>query len=148
MLIAFTWQQWFAHALQCYVIRRLPVLFVIKRLICLPPGLTLKALYDTPHSGFTFSYVSYTVEPLITDTAGDSNFVRYRRCTLVGVRQETYGGNSGNRNFVLYWRCPLIRVSVIRGSTVIDSHIALYRFYRLVVVMEAHCFWYDLNIYV
>jgi hypothetical protein len=31
----------------------------------------------------------------------------------------TYGGDSGNRIFVLYWRCPLIRVSVIRGSTVI-----------------------------
>jgi hypothetical protein len=38
---------------------------------------------------------------------------------LVGVRQVTYGGNSGNRIFVLYWRCPLIRVSVIRGSTVL-----------------------------
>ena len=53
---------------------------------------------------------------------GNSNFVRYRRCTLVGVRQVTYpvwyGGDSGNRIFVLYWRCPLIRVSVIRGSTV------------------------------
>jgi hypothetical protein len=31
----------------------------------------------------------------------------------------TYGGDSGNRIFVLYWRCSLIRVSVIRGSTVI-----------------------------
>jgi hypothetical protein len=31
----------------------------------------------------------------------------------------TYGGDSGNRIFVLYWRCPLIRVSVIRGSTVV-----------------------------
>jgi hypothetical protein len=30
-----------------------------------------------------------------------------------------YGGDSGNRIFVLYWRCSLIRVSVIRGSTVI-----------------------------
>ena len=30
-----------------------------------------------------------------------------------------YGGDSGNRIFVLYWRCPLIRVSVIRGSTVV-----------------------------
>jgi hypothetical protein len=38
---------------------------------------------------------------------------------LVGVRQVTYGGDSGNRIFVLYWRCPLIRVSVIRGSTVL-----------------------------
>jgi hypothetical protein len=33
----------------------------------------------------------------------------------------TYGGESGNRIFVLYWRCPLIRVSVIRGSTVLKS---------------------------
>jgi hypothetical protein len=49
----------------------------------------------------------------------NSNFVRYRRFTLVGV-QVTYGGDSGNRIFVLYWRCPLIRVSVIRGSTVLD----------------------------
>jgi hypothetical protein len=32
---------------------------------------------------------------------------------------STYGGDSGNRIFVLYWRCSLIRVSVIRGSTVI-----------------------------
>jgi hypothetical protein len=31
----------------------------------------------------------------------------------------TYGGDSGNRIFVLYWRCPLIRVTVIRGSTVV-----------------------------
>jgi hypothetical protein len=31
----------------------------------------------------------------------------------------TYGGDSGNRISVLYWRCPLIRVSVIRGSTVV-----------------------------
>jgi hypothetical protein len=31
----------------------------------------------------------------------------------------TYGGDSANRIFVLYWRCPLIRVSVIRGSTVL-----------------------------
>jgi hypothetical protein len=31
----------------------------------------------------------------------------------------TYGGDSGNRIFVLYWRWPLIRVSVIRGSTVV-----------------------------
>jgi hypothetical protein len=31
----------------------------------------------------------------------------------------TYGGDSGNRIFVLYWRCSLIRVSVIRGSTVL-----------------------------
>jgi hypothetical protein len=31
----------------------------------------------------------------------------------------TYGGDSGNRIFVVYWRCPLIRVSVIRGSTVL-----------------------------
>jgi hypothetical protein len=31
----------------------------------------------------------------------------------------TYGGDSGNRIFVLYCRCPLIRVSVIRGSTVL-----------------------------
>jgi hypothetical protein len=31
----------------------------------------------------------------------------------------TYGGDPGNRIFVLYWRCPLIRVSVIRGSTVL-----------------------------
>ena len=30
-----------------------------------------------------------------------------------------YGGDLGNRIFVLYWRCPLIRVSVIRGSTVV-----------------------------
>jgi hypothetical protein len=30
-----------------------------------------------------------------------------------------YGGDSGNRIFVLYWRCSLIRVSVIRGSTII-----------------------------
>jgi hypothetical protein len=33
----------------------------------------------------------------------------------------TYGGDSGNRIFVLYWMCPLIRVSVIRGSTVVAS---------------------------
>jgi hypothetical protein len=32
----------------------------------------------------------------------------------------TYGGDSANRIFVLYWRCPLIRVSVIRGSTVLS----------------------------
>jgi hypothetical protein len=32
---------------------------------------------------------------------------------------KSNGGDSGNRMFVLYWRCPLIRVSVIRGSTVI-----------------------------
>jgi hypothetical protein len=32
---------------------------------------------------------------------------------------KSYGGDSGNRIFVLYWRCPLIRVSVIRGSTVL-----------------------------
>ena len=60
-----------------------------------------------------------TVEPLITDTAGEFKFCL---CTLVGVRQVTYpvryGGDLGNRIFVLYWRCPLIRVSVIRGSTV------------------------------
>jgi hypothetical protein len=31
----------------------------------------------------------------------------------------TYGSDSGNRIFVRYWRCPLIRVSVIRGSTVV-----------------------------
>jgi hypothetical protein len=31
----------------------------------------------------------------------------------------TYGGDSGNRIFVLYWRCSLMRVSVIRGSTVL-----------------------------
>jgi hypothetical protein len=31
----------------------------------------------------------------------------------------TYGGDSGNRIFVLYWKCSLIRVSVIRGSTVV-----------------------------
>jgi hypothetical protein len=31
----------------------------------------------------------------------------------------TYGGDSGNMIFVLYWRCSLIRVSVIRGSTVL-----------------------------
>jgi hypothetical protein len=34
---------------------------------------------------------------------------------------STYGGDSGNRIFVLYWRCPLIRVSVIRGSTVLTE---------------------------
>jgi hypothetical protein len=34
----------------------------------------------------------------------------------------TYGGDSGNRIFVLSWRCPLIRVSVIRGSTVLTFH--------------------------
>jgi hypothetical protein len=54
-----------------------------------------------------------TVEPLITDTAGEFKF-----CPLVGVRQVTYEGDSGNRIFVLYWRCSLISVSVIRGSTV------------------------------
>jgi hypothetical protein len=32
-----------------------------------------------------------------------------------------YEGDSGNRIFVLYWRCSLIRVSVIRGSTVIGK---------------------------
>jgi hypothetical protein len=31
----------------------------------------------------------------------------------------TCGGDSGNRIFVIYWRCSLIRVSVIRGSTVL-----------------------------
>jgi hypothetical protein len=45
---------------------------------------------------------------------------------LVGVRRVTYGGDSGNRIFVLYWRCPLIRVSVIRGSTVLPF---LHRIY-------------------
>jgi hypothetical protein len=34
----------------------------------------------------------------------------------------TYGGDSGNRIFVLYWRCLLIRVSVIRGSTVLEEN--------------------------
>jgi hypothetical protein len=34
---------------------------------------------------------------------------------------STYGGDSGNRIFVLYWRRSLIRVSVIRGSTVLFS---------------------------
>jgi hypothetical protein len=34
----------------------------------------------------------------------------------------TYGGDSGNGIFVLYWRCPLIRVSVIRGSTVLPRY--------------------------
>jgi hypothetical protein len=34
---------------------------------------------------------------------------------------STYGGDSGNRIFVLYWRCLLIRVSVIRGSTVLGT---------------------------
>jgi hypothetical protein len=34
----------------------------------------------------------------------------------------TYGGDLGNRIFFLYWRCPLIRVSVIRGSTVVLFH--------------------------
>jgi hypothetical protein len=33
----------------------------------------------------------------------------------------TYGGDSGNRIFVLYWRGSLIRVSVIRGSTVLKK---------------------------
>jgi hypothetical protein len=37
---------------------------------------------------------------------------------------STYGGDSGNRIFILYWRCSLIRVSVIRGSTVIGINIA------------------------
>jgi hypothetical protein len=32
---------------------------------------------------------------------------------------KSNGGDSGNRIFVLYWRCPLIRVSVIRGSTLV-----------------------------
>jgi hypothetical protein len=36
----------------------------------------------------------------------------------------TYGGDWGNRIFVLYWRCPLIRVSVIRGSTVLQIRIS------------------------
>jgi hypothetical protein len=31
----------------------------------------------------------------------------------------TYGVDSGTRIFVRYWRCPLIRVSGIRGSTVV-----------------------------
>jgi hypothetical protein len=34
----------------------------------------------------------------------------------------TYGGDSGNRIFVLYWRCSLIRVSIIRGSTVLSFY--------------------------
>jgi hypothetical protein len=39
----------------------------------------------------------------------------------------TYGGDSGNRILVLYWRCSLIRVSVIRGSTVLNNkHIVSY----------------------
>jgi hypothetical protein len=33
-----------------------------------------------------------------------------------------YGGDSGNRIFVLYWRCSLIRVSVIRGSTIVVNY--------------------------
>jgi hypothetical protein len=37
----------------------------------------------------------------------------------------TCGGDSGNRIFVLYWRCSLIRVSVIRGSTVLDSDLSV-----------------------
>jgi hypothetical protein len=31
------------------------------------------------------------------------------------------GGDSGIKISVLYWRCSLIRVSVIRGSTVVGS---------------------------
>jgi hypothetical protein len=38
----------------------------------------------------------------------------------------TYGGDSGNRIFVLYWRCSLIKVSVIRGSTVLQLQCALF----------------------
>jgi hypothetical protein len=34
----------------------------------------------------------------------------------------TYGGDSGNRIFVLYWRFSLMRVSVIRGSTVVTQN--------------------------
>jgi hypothetical protein len=39
---------------------------------------------------------------------------------------STYGGDSGNRIFVLYWRCSLIRVSVIRGYTVLPSNEVAY----------------------
>jgi hypothetical protein len=39
----------------------------------------------------------------------------------------TYGDDSGNRIFVLYWRCPLIRVSVIRGSTVLTKSVGQLR---------------------
>ena len=38
-----------------------------------------------------------------------------------------YGGDLGNRIFVLYWRCPLIRVSVIRGSTVLTRVFIVHR---------------------
>jgi hypothetical protein len=34
---------------------------------------------------------------------------------------KSNGGDSGNRIFVLYWKCPLIRVSVIKGSTVLGK---------------------------
>jgi hypothetical protein len=37
----------------------------------------------------------------------------------------TYRGDSGNRIFVPYWRCSLIRVSVIRGSTVVCGSLKL-----------------------
>jgi hypothetical protein len=47
----------------------------------------------------------------------------------------TYGGDSGNRIFVLYWRFPLIRVSVIRGSSVL-----LYRHISFVCTVVTACY--------
>jgi hypothetical protein len=43
----------------------------------------------------------------------------------------TYRGDSGNRIFVLYWRCSLIRVSVIRGSTVVYKSVPVTTAWRV-----------------
>jgi hypothetical protein len=48
----------------------------------------------------------------------------------------TYGGVSGNRIFVLYWRCSLIRVSVIRGSTVLVSRLKTRASGRLLKIIN------------
>jgi hypothetical protein len=52
-----------------------------------------------------------TVEPLITDTAGEFKFCPYWEVYVSWSSSSTYGGDSGNR----------IRVSVIRGSTVVSQ---------------------------
>jgi hypothetical protein len=60
-----------------------------------------------------------TVEPLITDTAGEFKFCPLEEVYVSWSSSSIYGGDSGNRIFVLYWRCSLIRVYVIRGSSVV-----------------------------
>jgi hypothetical protein len=80
----------------------------------------------------TFTIISHwillrirnTVEPLITDTAGEFKFCPLYEVYVSWSSSSSYGGDSGNRIFVLYWRCSLIRVSVIRSSTVFQTKVA------------------------